>query len=162
MPIHEHSYGNQQEHFLTTDVAPAALMAPTFIGLTWLILSNEATTLYTNCGDGREGDASSLVVKVNASPTLNCGHTDWRLPTVDELESLAGTYQDPKTTAYWSSEPYQGNVNDQGYPNMMYVDFRSGVVADSDCHAPGHVRLVRGCQSYLTLADRFSKAGEVR
>lgn len=121
-------------------------VVPTPVGLNWLILADETSTKYTNFGDGREGDASSLIARVNADPALNCGHTDWRLPDIDDLESLAGTDQDPKTRAYWSSVAFEGEVDHWGYPYMMFVNFVNGNVEETHCHAPGHVRLVRGCR----------------
>lgn len=42
--------------------------------------------VYTNWGDGRPGDASEFMVQANAQGL--CGATDWRLPSVQELQGL--------------------------------------------------------------------------
>lgn len=46
----------------------------------------DATKTYTNYGDGRAGDASQFVTQVNAIGL--CGYSDWRLPSVDELQQI--------------------------------------------------------------------------
>ncbi len=112
-------------------------------GLQWLVLPNEAEVTYTNFGDGRKGDASELVAMVNADPAQNLGHSDWRLPTIDELKTLIRTADAPGKGWYWSSSPYVGYsygawdvsfVNGNGYVDLNYRYY---------IH---HVRLVRASQ----------------
>lgn len=58
--------------------------------------------LYTNLGDGRSGDASAYAAAINASGL--CGHSDWRLPTVDELQGLVDygvPFPGPTIDANW-------------------------------------------------------------
>ncbi|TDM09677.1 MAG: hypothetical protein C4K60_10725 [Ideonella sp. MAG2] len=106
---------------------------------------------YTNFGDGRVGDASAYLAAVNAQSL--CGFTDWRLPTLDELQSIVdygkpfpgpviNTVWFPNTIGayYWSSSPY---VVSESY--VWYVDFESGnTVYDYRDYHP--IRLVRSVQ----------------
>ncbi len=41
---------------------------------------------YTNWGDNRAGDASDFALLVNS--TGLCGYADWRVPTIDELQTI--------------------------------------------------------------------------
>jgi hypothetical protein len=110
-------------------------------GLQWLVLPGEAEATYTNFGDGRKGDASELVATVNADPAQNLGHSDWRLPTIDELKTLMGTADAPKTDVYWSSSPYVGSS-----AGAWIVDFVNGDVSSYYRSYNDHVRLVRARQ----------------
>lgn len=107
-----------------------------------------ASNTYTNLGDNRTGDTSAYVVSVNA--TALCGYTDWRLPTVDELQSIANYGIDslaidtnwfPNTGGwvYWSSTSYIDDTN-----QAWYVNFFSGHVGYAwDRRINSAVRLVR-------------------
>ena len=107
----------------------------------WLVLPDEGEKTFTNFGDGRPGDASELVAKVNADPARNLGHTDWRLPTIDELKALNGTQDDPTAGWYWSSSLYVGHP-----VNAWYVYLCDGCVSDLNRSSYLHVRLVRASQ----------------
>ena len=113
--------------------------------------TRSASLTYTNYGDGRAGDASAYVVAVNAQGL--CGYTDWRLPTVDELETLVdagrtnpsiNTTWFPNTggVVYWTASPNVGNSDNDGHVlfNMGEVGYRSS----RDDYNP--VRLVRASQ----------------
>ncbi len=114
--------------------------------LEWLVLPGEAETEYTNFGYSQKDwgsmpDASELVVKVNSDLKQNLGYTDWRLPTIDELETLINTTGAPKKGVYWSCSPQS---NDSYY--AMVVNFPKGVV-NNDARSYFHnVRLVRTVQ----------------
>ncbi len=125
-------------------------------GLMWEVKTadgslRDVNKTYTNYGDGRSGDASAFVAAVNAAGL--CGKTDWRLPTVDELQGLVDygvAYNSGRPTidetffpntaqwVYWTSSPLVGGSN-----YAWYVDFSSGLVYHSGRGNDSHVRLVR-------------------
>lgn len=109
---------------------------------------------YTNYGDGRVGDASAYVAAVNA--LVLCGHTDWRLPTVDELQSIvdygkpypgptinADVFVNTKKWVYWTSSPYAGGRDGAWYVYFYYGFNGTGSGLRSTGNA---VRLVRASQ----------------
>ncbi len=132
-------------------------------GLTWEIKTadgglRDMSMLYTNYGDNRAGDASSFVTAVNAVGL--CGHRDWRLPTLDELQSIVdygrvnpaidtaffintppakwgGVYWDSAAT-YCSSSPVAGDP-----ASAWCVDFFTGVLVFIGRNSVSAVRLVR-------------------
>ena len=107
---------------------------------------------YTNWGDGRSGDASEYVAAVNA--TALCGYSDWRLPTVDELETLVDAsraspgptirsdwFPNTATVFSWASSP------DVRYlPFVWGVRFYDGLVSSGNPDNSFPVRLVRASQ----------------
>jgi len=109
--------------------------------LQWLILPDEEETSYTNWGNGRKGDASELVAKVNADPALNEGHNDWRLATIGELITLIGTPGAPSVGCFWSSSLYGDDSND-----ALCVGFYNGHVHHLNRNNDNHVRLLRTAQ----------------
>jgi hypothetical protein len=104
----------------------------------WLLLPGEKRNLYTNWGDGRKGDASKFIARVNRTPDFGLGHSDWRLPTIVELLSLIDTVDAPKRGVYWSMTPRR-NSNDAG----LGVDFDEKCVDHYPRGSDTHVRLVR-------------------
>jgi hypothetical protein len=111
-------------------------------GLEWLILPDEGKNRYTNWGDGREGDSSELVQQVNGDPALGLGHSDWRLPTIEELKSLIGNESETKSGCFWSSSQY---VRGSGYGGWS-VNFSNDNVHVSHRSYLSQVRLVRARQ----------------
>jgi hypothetical protein len=135
-------------------------------------LSNGVSTAtggYTDNANGTVTDTSTGLTWQKASSSgkgweqalaycegLNLGgYTDWRLPTVKELQGLAdysqynpaiNTTYFPDTAAswYWSSTT---NVSDTNY--AWLVDFDNGYVSYNYKDYAGYVRAVRGGQSGL-------------
>ena len=104
-----------------------------------------------NCFDISRCDTEKFVVDVNAAGL--CGHNDWRMPTVKELEGIVDfgrtnpaidpTYF-PNTPNwyFWTGSPLANFSN-----NAWVVGFYDGVSASGDDRGDGYfVRLVRGGQ----------------
>ena len=121
-------------------------------GLTW---EGKPTTglraagnTYTNLGNNSANDASTYVAAVNAAKL--CGYSDWRLPTVDELQGLVDygvAYPGPTIDGIWFPNTQPGYYwTGTGYAgcsgNACVVSFVNGYV---DGYNGGyvHVRLVR-------------------
>jgi hypothetical protein len=133
-------------------------------------LSNDVSTAtcgYTDNGDGTVTDTSTGLTWQKASSSgktweqalAYCeglslgGYTDWRLPTVKELQSLEdysrynpaiNTAYFPDTAASWYW-PSTTNVLTTYY--AWGVDFNGGGVSHGPKNAAGYVRAVRGGQS---------------
>lgn len=109
-----------------------------------------ASNTYTNYGDNSASDASTYVAAVNAAKL--CGYSDWRLPTVDELQSIVdysvASYYGPTidTTwfpntpqyAYWTGTGYAGDSSRAWFVYSSYGD-----VYYHHRYSLTHVRLVR-------------------
>ncbi len=122
-------------------------------GLIWEIKTHRGwrgrNKTYTNLGNGAATDASGFVNAVNAS-TL-CGASDWRLPTVTELQSIVNYstakivgvnwFQNSLPIWYWTSE---GQAGDASY--AWFVSFNTGSVNHVNRDGYYAVRLVRASQ----------------
>jgi hypothetical protein len=93
-----------------------------------------------------------FVTAVNA--TNLCGHSDWRLPTADELQSIVDygvAYPGPTIDATWFPQT-QGNIfwsasPDVGYSDYAwFVSFSDGYVYYDNRDVSYYVRLVRAGQ----------------
>lgn len=97
-------------------------------------------------------DSKGLIDALNAA--AHGGHTDWRLPSYDELTSIAikgpvsGTFAiaDAKAFPAASADWYWSSTPSPGIPDASRgVHFgRPGGVAWAKHTTPGHVRAVRG------------------
>jgi hypothetical protein len=118
-------------------------------GLTWELRTSDgsirdANRIFTNFGTNDPSDTGGLVAAMNAQAL--CGATDWRLPSVTELFTLANysLFPDMSTwipdvafgfNAFWTSEALQGSADDAWYVDWTmsapggpenYFNFRSG------------------------------------
>lgn len=123
-------------------------------GLTWegkpTTGERAASSKYTNYDDKSSSDASAYVDAVNASAL--CGYSDWRLPTVDELQSLvdygvtypglridASWFPNTQNFVYWSSS---SDVTNAGIGPSAYGIW-GGYITSFGRASNYHVRLVR-------------------
>jgi hypothetical protein len=116
-------------------------------GLIWQNHLNKPDT-YTNWGDKRPGDASQFA----ADNAALCDLRNWRLPNVDELQSIVDyskAYPGPTVSLRWfpntpGDNLYWTSSNVTDSPSAAWiVDFRSGIVSANNRDGSSHVRLVR-------------------
>lgn len=140
-------------------------------GLMWEVKTadggpRDVSRTYTQWGDGRAGDASAFVADVNTAGL--CGHTDWRLPSRLELQSLVDygrpfpgptidTAWFPNTSpaAHWTGSAYTGVS-----PDAWFVLFGDGLVGSYPRSARYAVRVVRAARPVGAVADRFVANGD--
>lgn len=108
-----------------------------------------------NCSPNPRCDTEKFVQDVNALNPKLCGFSDWRMPTVEELQMIVDysrKYPAIDTTApgyfprtvndlYWSASPYAANVT-----NAWIVSFFDGALDIKQKVGFHNVRLVRGGQ----------------
>jgi hypothetical protein len=105
------------------------------------------------CFQANRCDTEKFVQDVNAAPGL-CGATDWRMPTVKELESIAdfGRFMPSVDPTYFPNTPYSSyfwsaSAYASGSSNAWNVDFGVGNAHYSGSKSyAGQARLVRAGQ----------------
>ncbi len=128
---------------------------------------NDADNLYTwydnnsatNGGTpGTPGNGTDTMDVINTLNAINYGsHSDWRLPTRAELQSLVNYsnfdpanntvfFPDTQAFGYWSSSPGETVY-------AWYIDFYEGIVSTQGKDAAIYVRAVRGGKSSYNFID---------
>jgi len=103
-----------------------------------------------SCTDGTGCDTTKFVADVNAAHL--CGYTDWRMPTLKELENIVDFSRinppiDPDYFRNTAVNQYWSSTADSSYSPGQYfwlVDFYTGAAAKDQPKHPQAVRLVRG------------------
>jgi hypothetical protein len=143
--------------------------------LTWELTASagglrDKTRAFTNLNKQQTGDVSELIMEANHQGW--CGYHDWRLPNIDELQSLMdygiappgpmlnmAWFPDTQSRAYWSATPVvaiKPENNTLGHVWVLY--FGDGEMAAYGRYLSLPARLVRGEQTqaderYLISAD---------
>lgn len=146
-------------------------------GLTWESKTadgglHDGSRGYTNYGDGRPGDASEFVNAVNLAGL--CGAADWRLPTLQELNSLVDygamisepEYIDPTwfpnttLTSYWTLADSKSPASSR----ISFVDFKLRYFSTQPGDRSGQlgVRLVRGGNTLVPAETRFTPSADAQ
>jgi|SRR5690554_4072950 len=128
------------------------------------VLDKKTDLVWAQCTYGLEGAdcatgsaqtftwQGALDIAQTANDNEYLGYSDWRLPNVNELESLTESacysptineevFPNTKSSYYWSSSP--GAVNSNG---AWVVSFNHGNVGNLNKSGSLYVRLVRGGQ----------------
>lgn len=115
---------------------------------------NNGTVSGGSCETAGRCDTEKYVADVNA--TNLCGHADWRMPTIKELEGIAdlgrskpaidptyfpNTPPNTPSSDVWSGSPYASGSYGAWRVNFSYGYVSVGIRSDSN-----HVRLVRAGQ----------------
>lgn len=134
--------------------------------------TNYSPTFDPNGLYGTADDASGFVTAVNA--TNLCGFSDWRLPLVNELQSIAsysmadmliyGTWfpytpVGGGTLIYWSASPYVGNPLNS-YAWSVFFNTYGFVSPVAPRVNSAYVRLVRTAQAQTSLRFTLSADGQ--
>lgn len=123
-------------------------------GLMWEVKTDDSglrdyRKSYTVWGDGRQGDVSVFVRKVNAQGL--CGHQDWRLPARLELHSLTDfsvVFPSPAIDSAWFPNTFNtsyitGTPSLQQAGAVRSVSFSDGATTTIGVGGLGQARLVR-------------------
>ncbi|MEY3996524.1 MAG: hypothetical protein RL344_867 [Pseudomonadota bacterium] len=114
--------------------------------------------IYTNY-NGTYGTPAQIAASTNAQAYVNaintaglCGHKDWRLPTVDELQEIvdygvtspsidSAWFPNTQISSYWTLS------SGVGYSSIAWlVNFSNGYVSNGNRNRYYYVRLVRASQ----------------
>ena len=114
-------------------------------GLVWQKCSAGLSGLNCSLGTAMQANRTNAI---NYCSSLNLAGKTWRLPNINELNSLADrtkssfidtTFFPSNQSNYWSSTTYTGLSS-----NGWYVDFDTGEVSDTDKSYLNYVRCVAG------------------
>lgn len=109
-----------------------------------------------NCLTGRATTHSWQEALNLASASTLSGHSDWRLPNINELRSIVeeqcyapainlSVFPNTARMSFWSASPYANNSRIAWIVNFDYgYSGDSGYSTYAYRSSPGHVRLVRG------------------
>ena len=125
----------------------------TVTGLEWegktAVGERAGSSTYTNLGNNAAIDASGYVAAVNASEL--CGHTDWRLPTRQELLTIVDY-----------GRPTGAPINTTWFPNTAPARYWSSDVLSTDSTKAWFGGLGRWRRRGAGNADRASSSFAVR
>lgn len=134
------------------------------------VTDNETGLMWKKCTEGQSGqdpltcmygslnqfnwqEALQRAENVNAGTAgTNLNYTDWRVPNIKELASIAeeqcdspaindSVFPDTPSSGFWSASPYAANAD-----SSWYVYFLDGSGSGNYKHSSYYVRLVRGGQ----------------
>ena len=124
------------------------------------ITDSKTGLMWKRCAEGLSGDDCSTgeAIKLAWKPAMEhakaagfAGYHDWRLPSKEELLSIAGddfmsiSFRFPHTpkSDFWSASPHASDSSDAWWVNF---DFWGGYSSYSNSDSDLYVRLVRGGQ----------------
>ncbi len=152
---------------LTWEVKHPANSSLHYVGRTYTNLDSISKLQIYTSSIGSGSPRMPTIAELNASTnsigfanatnaTSLCGFTDWRVPTQQELETLARSSSNGTDTTwlplnavgsgtgYWSSTPYSPGSSDDGIAiSVLFSSFTSNAYAGGNTRNRGNNRLVR-------------------
>ncbi|MDD5227220.1 MAG: DUF1566 domain-containing protein [Methylococcales bacterium] len=145
---------------LPLDATQWACIKDNITGLLW-----EVKTTKNSAESYQFSDTEKFVKTINAQKL--CGETNWRLPQIQELQSIvnysmplpnpnidSNFFPNSTSRIYWSSTPYAKNKND-----MWGIYFEDGRVFEQDKKTNAAIRLVNSAKKSIAKKYVISKDG---